>query len=87
MSPQVVLLSTLLVCLLSPCAWPQGGTTTVSGTVRDQAGAVMPNTAVTLTAVNTNEGSTIKTSGSGSYIFPSRTPSGCRVLTDPGSGN
>ncbi|HSB13261.1 MAG TPA: hypothetical protein VLE22_02310, partial [Bryobacteraceae bacterium] len=49
-----VALSLLMLALLAPTAWPQASTATVSGTVRDQSGAVVPTASVTLTNSATN---------------------------------
>src|ERR1039458_6017948 len=57
-----------------PCAWPQASMATVSGTVRDQAGAVIPGVTVTLTGSNTNVTSKTTTNGTGFYIFPGVVP-------------
>ena len=55
-------------------AWPQASTATVSGTVRDQSGAVIPNAAVTLTNSATNVASKTSTNGVGFYIFAGVVP-------------
>src|SRR5689334_4230983 len=44
----------VLALLFAPAAWPQGGNSTVRGSVRDQAQAVIPSATITLTNVNTN---------------------------------
>jgi hypothetical protein len=44
----------LAFATLAPLAWPQASTGTVSGTVRDQTGAVIPGAAVSLTNTATN---------------------------------
>ena len=63
-----VWLAVLLV--FAPCAWPQASTGSVSGTVRDQTGAVIPNTTVVMTFVSTNVKSTTRSDPAGVYFFP-----------------
>jgi hypothetical protein len=59
----------LVLGLLTPPASPQASTATVSGTVRDQTGAVIPSASVTLTNTGTNVVSKTSTNMSGFYIF------------------
>ena len=49
-----VFLLFVTACLVVPPALPQASTSTVSGTVRDQTGAVIPSASVTLMNPNTN---------------------------------
>src|SRR5213080_212837 len=80
------LLSSILVAvMLTPAAWPQGSTATVSGTVRDQSGAVIPTAAVTLTNSATNVTSKTKTNETGFYLFPGQVP-GPYVLSAEAAG-
>lgn len=58
--------SAITLMLAAPLA-AQTVTATVSGTVRDQSGAVIPNANVTLTNTGTNVSQTAKTNGSGEY--------------------
>lgn len=60
----------LWVSLFVPCAWPQAGTGTVSGTVRDQSGAVIPSAAVVLTNTATNVSSRTNCNEAGFYFYP-----------------
>lgn len=60
----------LFAAVLTVPAWPQASTSTVSGTVRDQTGAVVPNAAVTLLNTETNVSTKAITSGSGVFFFP-----------------
>src|SRR5688572_1036640 len=69
-----VLRAALVTVLLTPSAWPQASTATVSGTTRDQTGAVIPDASVTLTNKNINSTSKTKTNQSGFYIFPGTLP-------------
>jgi hypothetical protein len=72
--PQKVIFCILPVVLFTLCAWPQASTATVSGTVRDQSGAVIPGASVTLNNTNTNVASKTLTNGAGFYIFPGTFP-------------
>jgi hypothetical protein len=65
-----LILTLLLMCLLMPCAWSQATSGKVSGTVRDQSGAVIPNAEVTLTNTLTSVSVTNKSSNEGVYMFP-----------------
>jgi hypothetical protein len=49
-------------------------TATLSGTVQDQSGSVIPNAQVTLTNQATSERRVVETNGSGLYAFPSLVP-------------
>jgi hypothetical protein len=60
--------------LLAQLAWPQTSTGTLSGTVRDQTGAVIPSASVTLTNRNTNVTSKGSTNEVGFYAFPGTLP-------------
>ncbi|MBI3473223.1 MAG: carboxypeptidase regulatory-like domain-containing protein, partial [Candidatus Solibacter usitatus] len=68
------ILCILAAILLTPRAWPQASTATVSGTVRDQTGAVIPGASVTLAHKNTNVASKSATNEAGFYIFPGTYP-------------
>jgi len=59
-----------VLALATGTAWPQASTGNVSGTVRDQTGAVIPNATVTLTSVTTGVASTTRTNEAGFYLFP-----------------
>ncbi len=76
------LITIIVAVLLAPCAWPQASTGTVSGTVRDQSGAVIPNTAVVLLNSATNATSTTQTNGTGFYIFPGVVPGSYRLTVE-----
>jgi hypothetical protein len=62
--------SLLLLVLLLPAAWPQATTGTVSGTVRDLSGAVIPNADVVITNTETNVTSRSRTTDAGVYFYP-----------------
>ena len=67
---------TLLAALLlaTPAAWPQASSTTVRGTVHDQAQAVVSQASVKLTNTATNVVHTTKTNEAGLYVFPGLIP-------------
>ena len=56
-----LLIALLVVVSMVPCAFPQASTSSVSGTVRDQSGAVIPNATVTLENTGTNAALTTST--------------------------
>jgi hypothetical protein len=60
----------LALALFAPPVWPQASTGTVSGTVRDQSGAVIPGAVVSLQNTATNVTSKTTTNQVGFYIFP-----------------
>ena len=62
----VVLLWILTTAL---AARAQVDTATVTGTVRDSSGAVLPNAVVTATEMNTGIKTTAKTSSDGNYVI------------------
>ncbi|MDP2999992.1 MAG: TonB-dependent receptor [Bryobacterales bacterium] len=64
----------LAIVLMAPCAWPQASTGNVTGTVRDESGAVMPSAAVKLTNTATNVVSTTTANEVGFYRFPGIVP-------------
>ena len=72
----------LLVALIAPAAWPQASDATVSGTVRDPTGAVIPGAMVTVTSQNTNESSKAPTNSTGYYVFPGLVPGPYLVLVE-----
>src|SRR6476646_10841468 len=57
----------------------QVGSATITGVVRDQAGAAVPAAAVTVTSVDTNRPRVVTTSSEGVYTAPGLAPGGCRV--------
>ncbi|MDD1721861.1 MAG: carboxypeptidase-like regulatory domain-containing protein, partial [Euryarchaeota archaeon] len=72
----------LLASLLAPLASPQASTSTVSGTVRDQTGAVIPGASVALTNTNTNITSKSSTNQVGFYIYPGVLPGPYRLVVE-----
>src|SRR5665647_1738206 len=71
--------SLLLVAAIAPAAWPQASTGTVSGTVRDQSGAVIPDTPVVLTNTATDVTANTRTNDAGYYFFPGAIPGPYRI--------
>src|SRR6266567_5470653 len=63
-------LLSLLALALVPGAWPQASLGRVSGTVRDNSGAVIPNVTVVMTNTATNVRSSTRTNDVGFYAFP-----------------
>src|SRR5438067_1611035 len=72
----VALLSLILAASLS---WSQTGTSTISGTVTDPSGGVVPGATITLTNTQTNAVRTTKSTDSGTYTFDLITPAKYRV--------
>src|SRR4030095_4799273 len=72
----------LLTLLVVPVAWPQGGTSTVRGLVRDQVQAVIPGAKVTLTNTGTAVARESQTNESGLYVFPAVTPGPYRISVE-----
>ena len=58
------------LALLVPFAWPQASTSSVSGTVRDPSGAVIPNATTVIVGAQTDVTLTTKTNDAGVYFFP-----------------
>jgi hypothetical protein len=79
---QRIVFCILAVILIAPSAWPQASTGTVSGTVRDQTGAVIPGASVTLTNQNTNVSSKTTTNQVGFYLFPGTLPGPYLLLSE-----
>lgn len=62
------------VCLLLPAAAHAQVTATLSGTVADSSGGVIPNAQVKLTNEATKDTRVVQTNGAGVYAFPSLVP-------------
>src|SRR5580704_10635903 len=59
----------ILGAMLAPiCVYGQADMATIVGTVVDSSGAIVPNGAVTLTNIDTNTKTAVKTDAQGSYI-------------------
>jgi hypothetical protein len=72
--PEGWILALALIVLFASTAWPQAGTGTVSGTVRDQSAAMVPAASVSLRNTATNL--TLRTAANevGFYMFSAVTP-------------
>ena len=70
----IPLLILALVFSIIPSALQAQTTATISGTVQDPLGAVIPGAQVTLTNEATNESRKVQTNGAGLYAFPSLVP-------------
>src|ERR1035437_1622438 len=68
--------------IMVPSAWPQASTGTVSGTVRDQSGAVIPTIEVAIANTATNVNSTTRTNEAGFYYFQSLVPGSYRLTVE-----
>lgn len=68
-TPRRVLLSIAIGLLTAAQAFPQASIASISGAVRDQSGAVIPNAPVTLTKTDTNVVSQTTTNDAGAYVF------------------
>src|SRR5262252_1952159 len=68
-----------IALLFASAAWAQGGNSTVRGSVRDQAQAVIPGAAVTLTNTNTNVARSTLSNDAGIYSFPGVIPGPYRL--------
>ena len=73
------LLYCFLILLSTLPLWPQASNSTVRGTVRDQAQAIIPGADVTLTNANTGVARTTKSNDSGLYAFPAVVPGSYRL--------
>ena len=72
-----------IVSILSAVtAWSQASSTTVRGTVHDQAQAVVPQASVKLTNTDTNVLHETKTNEAGLYVFPGLTPGPYRLAVE-----
>src|SRR5437773_6939575 len=60
---------TLIILLTASAAWAQA-TAQMSGTVRDESGAVLPGVSVTVTQVDTSVTRTAVTDETGAYLLP-----------------
>ena len=69
----------MLLLALVPCAFPQASTSSINGTVRDQADAVIQNASVVLTNTGTNVRFETRTNEVGYYVFPAIIPGSYRL--------
>jgi hypothetical protein len=76
-----------LTCLVALCffttgAWPQASSSTVRGTIFDEAQAVIPKAKVTLTNIATNVARTTESNEAGIYVFPGVIPGEYKVAAE-----
>ncbi len=71
-----------ILFLLPICLSAQIGTATISGTIVDQNGALVPDVQVTVTNQDTNISSVTKTNTAGIYSVPSLKPGRYRVVVE-----
>ena len=84
MQRRLLSLVLFLVCALFQIAQAQT-TATISGTVTDQGGGVVPNADIVVTNLDTQQTRTTKTDGSGLYYVPALSPGSYKVTaTAPG---
>ena len=62
----------VFVFAIATCAWAQEGS--ITGSVRDSSGAVIPNAKVTLKETDTGSTRGTETNASGNYAFPDLPP-------------
>lgn len=74
-----ILVNSVTVLLMVSCAFGQGNTGNVLGTVTDPSGAVAPNVRVLVTNVNTGVKSEATTDGLGNYLIQFLQPGAYRV--------
>src|SRR6267378_1806701 len=72
----------IALCFLPAALWPQASSSTVRGTVHDQAHAVVPKVKVTLNNTATNVARTTETNESGIYVFPGVVPGPYRLVVE-----
>jgi hypothetical protein len=76
---RLICLSAIVLGLMSVTAFGQRTTASLSGTVTDPTGAVVPGAKVTATEIGTGEATTALTNGTGFYAFPNLGPGTYRL--------
>jgi hypothetical protein len=71
---RTVLGEILLLWSVAGALWAQGERATITGTVTDSSGAIVPGAAVTLRNTATNISSRVETNSAGIYTFPALNP-------------
>ncbi|MCL5743061.1 MAG: carboxypeptidase-like regulatory domain-containing protein [Acidobacteria bacterium] len=74
MRKKIALGAIFALCLLLVPALPQNISGTLTGTVKDPAGSVVPNAQVTLTNQDTGASQAISSNDAGMFVFPSVLP-------------
>jgi hypothetical protein len=72
----------MALILMALPAWPQASTGTLTGAVRDQTGAVIPNASVQLTNTSTSVTSPTTTNEAGLYLYPATLPGPYRLSVE-----
>ncbi len=77
-----------LLLLAGPTSWTQGTTATVTGTITDPSGAVVPGSVVTATNTATGVSHTATSDGAGLYQIPQLSPGSYpwQLHADPHTG-
>jgi hypothetical protein len=70
----LVVLVLFFVVIVCPSAWSQAETGSISGTVTDQTGALVPQATVTATSVATGASRTVQSGSEGQYVIPELLP-------------
>ena len=78
MRRDLVCLAIFAACLFCICGWAQT-TATISGTVYDQGGGVIPGAEIVITNQDTQQSRSIKTDASGLYYVPALNPGNYKV--------
>ena len=71
--PQIITALTaalMILCLIQTTSFAQTITATLTGEIKDQAGAVIPGATVTATSVDTGQSKTATTDEDGNYTIP-----------------
>ena len=72
-----------LLALVTPAAlWAQVDRATVTGTIKDTAGAVLPGATVSITNVATNVASQQQTTDTGTYLFVNLIPGKYQIAVE-----
>src|SRR5216110_1999822 len=66
-----VLIALLGIAVVAPTAWAQSTTAQISGTIKDQTGAVLPGVEITVTQTATGAKRTAVTNETGNYVLAS----------------
>ncbi|MFN7930994.1 MAG: carboxypeptidase regulatory-like domain-containing protein [Blastocatellia bacterium] len=83
MKPRAVrLFIALLFCWVAAPAFAQTITATITGTITDEAKAVIPNAKVTVTAASTGQNKVVTSDNEGRYTIPFLPPGQYRVLIE-----
>lgn len=79
-----VLSAALMLVTLTPQAWPQFASGTITGVVKDSTGAVIPGASVTVTEMQTGAAIKVTTQHDGGFIAPNLAPAIYRLAAEVG---